>query len=47
MRYLLKREVRHGIFAKEIGIRVIMMKKMKNPKMNVKSGGRREFVLKF
>ena len=47
MRYGLRGEVRGGTFAKEIGIRVIMMKKMKNPKMNVKSGGRREFVLKF
>ena len=43
----LRGEVRGGTFAKEISIRVIMMKKMKNPKMNVTSGGRREFVVKF
>ena len=43
----LRGEVRGGTFTKEIGTRVIMMKKMKNPKANVKSGGRGEFVMKF
>ena len=39
--------VRGGKFTKEISTRIIMIKKMNDPKMNVQKGSKREFVLKF